>query len=124
MHKSAKIKHFHFLKAQQHREFLKFFTQMKIKFNTVVAVVSGALNIGLNVLLTMKLGSIGAAITTTTIIALSGIANFAYMLYLLFRKTKKRKRGNTPMEEYELSCMESHAPLSGDDNMQDSDTVK
>ena len=99
-------------------------TQMKIKFNTVVAVVSGALNIGLNVLLTMKLGSIGAAITTTTIIALSGIANFVYMLYLLFRKTKKRKRGNTPMEEHELSCMESHASLSGDDTMQDSDTVK
>lgn len=99
-------------------------TQMKIKFNTVVAVVSGALNIGLNVLLTMKLGSIGAAITTTTIIALSGIANFVYMLYLLFRKTKKRKRGNTPMEEYELSCMESHTPLSENDTIQDSDTVK
>ena len=52
------------------------------------------------------MGSIGAAITTVTIVTLSGIADFVYMLYLLYRKPKKRKRGNTPMEEYELSLIE------------------
>ena len=81
-------------------------TQMKIKFNTVVAIVSGLLNIVFNVILTMKMGSIGAAITTVAIVTLSGIADFVYMLYLLYRKPKKRKRGNTPMEEYELSLIE------------------
>ena len=83
-------------------------TQMKIKFNTVVAVVSGLLNIAINVALTFRIGSLGAAITNVTIISLTGFANFVYMLYLLYRKPKKRKRGNTPMEDYELSHNEAN----------------
>ncbi len=60
-------------------------TQRKLVFNSVVAVVSGILNIVADVFLILYFGSVGAAIATLFIVVLCSVANTACLIYT-FRK--------------------------------------
>ena len=56
-------------------------TQRKLKFNSIVAVVSGILNIIADVYLILNYGSIGAAFATLIIVVLCSLANAGYLIY-------------------------------------------
>lgn len=63
-------------------------TQRKLGFNTFVAVVSGSLNIVLDVVLIMKMGSIGAALATLLIVIFCSVLNVGYLLVTFIKKAK------------------------------------
>lgn len=58
-------------------------TQRRFGFNLVVNIVSGSLNIIGNIVLIPKLESLGAAITTLTVVLVSSILSTVYYIYIL-----------------------------------------
>jgi O-antigen/teichoic acid export membrane protein len=53
----------------------------KVKINLFNSVVSGVLNIGLDIVLICKFGSMGAAVATTTIFIISSMISNGYLFY-------------------------------------------
>ena len=62
----------------------------KTTFNFICSVVVGGMNVGLNCVLVLLLGSIGAAIATLAVTCVSAIAHFVYLMIQL------RKLNHTP----------------------------
>ncbi|MBE5951271.1 MAG: flippase [Lachnospiraceae bacterium] len=60
-------------------------TQRKLKFNLVIAILSGAMNTALNVFMIPRWGSIGAALATIITVICTSIVNTVY-LNLTFRR--------------------------------------
>ena len=58
-------------------------------YTMFISVITGVTNIGLDVLLTIKYGSIGAAYATLTVSILAAILSFPYVLYIIFSGKKK-----------------------------------
>ena len=65
-------------------------TQRKLGFNTFVALLSGVINVGADVVLIMKLGSVGAAYATLSIVLLCSVLNVTYLV-LTFKKIGNNK---------------------------------
>ena len=57
----------------------------RLKVNSVIAVISGVLNIVLDYLWIKQFGSIGAAYATTAIYIISGVLNTGYVVYYVHR---------------------------------------
>lgn len=66
----------------------------RLKVNSVVAVISGLLNVILDYFWIKQYGSIGAAYATTAIYIISGVLSTAYVAYYIFR----RPSGTNTME--------------------------
>lgn len=64
-------------------------TQRKLKYNTFVAVLSGALNILLDVVLISNMGSVGAAYATLSIVILTSALNTGYLLHVLTKRKEE-----------------------------------
>lgn len=56
-------------------------TQRKLKFNTIVAVLSGIVNVIADYFFIQFWGSIGAALATVLVVAFSSIMNTTYLIY-------------------------------------------
>ena len=65
-------------------------TQRELKFNMVVAITSGIVNIIADIILIRVYGSVGAAIATVIVQLLSGIMNTSRMFYVLNKKAKQQ----------------------------------
>lgn len=63
-------------------------TQRKLEFNTFVAISSGILNIVADVFFIMKMGSVGAAYATLSIVLFCCVLNVGYLLITFYRKAK------------------------------------
>ncbi|MBQ7172000.1 MAG: oligosaccharide flippase family protein [Clostridia bacterium] len=63
-------------------------TQRKLPFNLVVAVISSAVNTGLNVIMIRAYGAIGAAYATIITVVISGALNVVYLFRVLKEKNK------------------------------------
>lgn len=57
-------------------------------YTMFISVVTGLTNIGLDVLLTVKYGSIGAAYATLIVTIIAGILSFPYVLYVIYAGKK------------------------------------
>ncbi len=64
-------------------------TQRKLKFNTFVAVLSGIMNIIVDIILIINYGSVGAAYATLSVVLFSSILNVSYLLYVFLKKRTK-----------------------------------
>lgn len=62
----------------------------RVKFNFLVCVLSGVLNIILDIVLIVKYQSMGAAVATLAVFVFTAIMNNTYLLYI-FRKDGKQK---------------------------------
>ena len=58
-------------------------------YTMAVSIVTGTVNIGLDVLLTMKYGSIGAAWATLIVTVLAAALSFPYVLYIVYSGKEK-----------------------------------
>lgn len=56
-------------------------TQRKLKFNTIVAILSGIVNVVADYFFIQLWGSIGAALATVLVVAFSSIMNTIYLIY-------------------------------------------
>ena len=63
-------------------------TQRKLKFNFMVAVMSGIINIIADFIFISRWGPMGAALATVLVVVFSGILNTSYLFYI-FKKKKK-----------------------------------
>lgn len=63
-------------------------TQRKLKFNLMVALISGAVNVLADFLFIRWWGSIGAALATVLVVMVSGVLSTTYLIYT-FKKNKK-----------------------------------
>ena len=61
--------------------------QRKLKFNLLVAAISGTVNVLADVVLISIYGSIGAAFATVIVTLVSGILSTAYLIYTLKSKS-------------------------------------
>lgn len=66
-------------------------TQRKFTFNLIVNILCGVINLMGNIILIPKFESVGAAITTFTVVIVSSIISTSYYIYIL--KKDKTKRG-------------------------------
>lgn len=58
-------------------------------YTMFISIVTGAVNIGLDVLLTIKYGSIGAAYATLIVTGLAAILSFPYVMYIIYSGRKE-----------------------------------
>ena len=58
-------------------------TQRKLKFNLLVACISGIVNVIADVILIYFYGSLGAAVATVIVTLVSGMLSTAYFIYTL-----------------------------------------
>ena len=58
-------------------------------YTMVVSIITGTVNIGLDILLTMKYGSIGAAWATLIVTVLAAAMSFPYVLYIVYSGKEK-----------------------------------
>ena len=58
-------------------------------YTMAVSIITGTVNIGLDVLLTMKYGSIGAAWATLIVTVLAAALSFPYVLYIVYSGKEK-----------------------------------
>lgn len=63
-------------------------TQRKLKFNLVVAIFSGLVNVVADFLFIRWWGPMGAALATVTVVLLTSILNTVYLIYTFKRKAK------------------------------------
>lgn len=63
-------------------------TQRKLKFNLVVAIMSGVINIIADFVFIRWWGSMGAAFATILVVVFSGIMNTSYLFYIFSRKNR------------------------------------
>lgn len=63
-------------------------TQRELKFNLMVALISGAVNIIADFLFIRWWGSVGAALATVLVVMVSGVLSTTYLIYT-FKKNKK-----------------------------------
>ena len=61
-------------------------TQRRLKYNTIVAVVSGLVNVLGDYILIKIIGARGAALTTMLVVLISSVMNVSYLLYVLKKK--------------------------------------
>lgn len=61
-------------------------TQRKLKYNLLVAVISGVVNIAANLILIQLWGSIGAAVATVCVVVLASVMNATYLVYTFKKK--------------------------------------
>lgn len=61
-------------------------TQRKLKYNLMVAIFSGTINIAANLLLIPRLGSIGAAFASVCVVVVASAMNTTYLIYTFKKK--------------------------------------
>lgn len=61
-------------------------TQRKLKYNLMVAIFSGTINIAANLLLIPHLGSIGAAFASVCVVVVASAMNTTYLIYTFKKK--------------------------------------
>lgn len=61
-------------------------TQRKLKFNLLVACISGIVNVIADVVLIYFYGSIGAAVATVVVTLVSSILSTTYLIYTLKKR--------------------------------------
>ncbi len=65
-------------------------TQRKLKYNLLVAIISGVVNIAANFLFIQWWGSMGAAIATVCVVLIASLMNTTYLIYT-FKKAVPKK---------------------------------
>ena len=61
-------------------------TQRKLKYNLLVAILSGGINIAVNVLFIQWWGAMGAAIATVCVVVFASVMNTTYLIYTFKKK--------------------------------------
>lgn len=69
-------------------------TQRKLRFNLLVAVVSGIVNVILDWVLIQRYGAVGAAIATISIVILSSVMSTSYLVHVFSIGQTTRREGN------------------------------